>query len=124
MVTIAHLLPDHNPFPPIYPAGTELRVEQVARRQRRYHPVVICKAFDGQALSEQIDAMQVRRIRIGRLYRRMFQKLTRLDPWPYAARMWRVLRQEQAVLLHIHNVLHERRHVRASGVRVGKGFAL
>lgn len=103
MATIAHLLPDHNPFPPIYPAGTELRVEQVARRQRRYHPVVICKAFDGQALSEQIDAMQVRRIRIGRLYRRMFQKLTRLDPWPYAARMWRVLRQEQAVLLHIHN---------------------
>lgn len=103
MATIAHLLPDHNPFPPIYPAGTELRVEQVARRQRRYHPVVICKAFEGQALSEQIDAMQVRRIRIGRLYRRMFQKLTRLDPWPYAARMWRVLRQEQAVLLHIHN---------------------
>ena len=103
LATIAHLLPEYNPFPPVYPAGTELRVEQVARRQRRYHPVVICKAFDDQALSEQIDAMQVCRIRIGRLYRRVFQKLTRLNPWPYAARMWRVLRQEQAVLLHIHN---------------------
>ncbi len=103
LATIAHLLPDHNPFPPVYPAGTELRVEQVARRQRRYRPVVICKAFDDQVLSEQIDAMQVRRIRIGRLYRRVFQKLTRLNPWPYAARMWRVAQQEQAVLLHIHN---------------------
>lgn len=37
--TIAHLLPEYNPFPPVYPAGTELRVEQVARRQRRYRPL-------------------------------------------------------------------------------------
>jgi len=40
--TVAHLVPDHNPFPPTYAAGTELRVEQVARRQSRYRPVVIC----------------------------------------------------------------------------------
>ena len=101
--TVAHLLPDHNPFPPVYPAGTELRVEQVARRQRRYRPVVVCRAFPGQAESETLDAMEVRRVRIGRLYRRIFQKITRLDPLPYAERMWRIVREEGASLLHIHN---------------------
>jgi UDP-glucose:(glucosyl)LPS alpha-1,2-glucosyltransferase len=101
--TVAHLLPDYNPFPPVYPAGTELRVEQVARRQRRYRPVVICGAFPGQSDAERIDAMLVRRVRIGRIYRRLFQKITRLDPLPYTARMWRVAREEGAALLHIHN---------------------
>ncbi len=101
--TVVHLLPEYNPFPPVYPAGTELRVEQVARRQQRYRPVVICRAFPGERESEQIDAMLVRRVRIGRLYRRLFQKITRLDPLPYTARMWRTARDEGAALLHIHN---------------------
>ena len=101
--TIAHLLPEYNPFPPVYPAGTELRVEQVARRQRRYRPVVVCRAFPGQAESEALDAMEVRRVRIGRIYRRLFQKITRLDPLPYAERMWRIVREEGASLVHIHN---------------------
>ena len=103
LATIAHLLPEYNPFPPVYPAGTELRVEQVARRQRQYRPVVVCRAFAGQSESETIDAMEVRRVRIGGLYRRLFQKITRLDPLPYAERMWRIVREEGASLVHIHN---------------------
>jgi UDP-glucose:(glucosyl)LPS alpha-1,2-glucosyltransferase len=102
-VTVAHLLPDYNPFPPVYPAGTELRVEQVARRQSCFRPVVICGWFPGQEESEAIDAMQVRRIRVGRVYRRVFQKITRIDPLPYVARMWRLIEEEKAALVHIHN---------------------
>lgn len=101
--TIAHLLPDYNPFPPVYAAGTELRVEQVARRQQRYRPVVVCGAFPGDAEREALDAMVVRRIRTGRLYRRLFRKITRLDPWPYTTRMWRIVREENTRLIHIHN---------------------
>jgi glycosyltransferase involved in cell wall biosynthesis len=101
--TVAHLLPDYNPFPPVYPAGTELRVEQVARRQTRYRPVVICGGFQGQPARESIDAMLVRRIHTGRAYRRIFRKITRLDPYPYTARMWHIAREEGARLLHIHN---------------------
>lgn len=101
--TVAHLLPNYNPFPPSYPAGTELRVEQVARRQRRYRAVVICGAFPQQPLSERYGTMEVRRIRMGRFYRRLFQKITRLDPWPYTRRMWQKARHEHARLLHVHN---------------------
>jgi len=101
--TVAHLVPDHNPFPPTYAAGTELRVEQVARRQSRYRPVVICGWFDGQAETEEQGPMRIRRIRTGPIYRRLFRKITRLDPLPYTERMWRIAREERAELLHIHN---------------------
>src|SRR5262249_18047931 len=101
--TVAHLVPDHNPFPPGYAAGTELRVEQVARRQRRYRPVVVCGWFEGQAEIEEQGPMRIRRIRIGPLYRRLFRKITRLDPLPYTERMWRIAREEGAGILHIHN---------------------
>jgi len=101
--TVAHLLPGYNPFPPVYPAGTELRVEEVARRQRRYRPLVVCGAFPGQPASECCGTMEIRRVHVGRLYRRLFQKLTRLDPWPYTTRMWRITRREDARVLHIHN---------------------
>ena len=100
---VAHLLPSYNPFPPVYPAGTELRVEMVSRRQVRYRPVVVCGWFEGQADAEELSAMRIRRIRIGRVYRRLFQKITRLDPIPYAERMWRIIQDEQAAIAHIHN---------------------
>ncbi len=103
MKTIAHLLPNYNPFPPIYPAGTELRVAQVSQRQSRYRPVVVCGGFPGQPSKENLDAMEIRRIHFGRIYRRLFQKITRLDPWPFGHRMWQCIREENAVLLHIHN---------------------
>ena len=102
-LTVAHLLPDYNPFPPRYPAGTELRVEQVARRQQKYRPVVVCGWFPGQDESEQSGPMLIRRIRVGRVYRRLFQKITRIDPYPYAERMRRIIAAEGAALLHIHN---------------------
>lgn len=103
MRVIAHLLPNYNPFPPIYPAGTELRVAEVSRRQQRYHPVVICGGFRGQSERELDGAMEIQRIHIGRAYRRLFQKITRLDPWPYGRRMWQRVVTAKADLLHIHN---------------------
>jgi glycosyltransferase involved in cell wall biosynthesis len=101
--TVAHLLPSYNPFPPVYPAGTELRVEQVALRQQRYRPVIVCGAFAGQNLIETEKGMEIRRIRMGRIYRRLFQKILDWDPWPYTTRMWEIIQNEQAAILHIHN---------------------
>jgi glycosyltransferase involved in cell wall biosynthesis len=100
---IAHLLPHYNPFPPVFPAGTELRVENVARRQSHFSPLVVCAGFEKQPVREKIDAMQIERIHIGRAYRRVFQKITRLDPWPYFTRMRQIVAREKSVLIHIHN---------------------
>lgn len=103
MKVVAHLLPNYNPFPPVYPAGTELRVAEVSRRQKRYRPVVICGGFPGQAKHERDGAMAIERIHFGRVYRRLFQKLTRLDPYPYGRRMWLRIVGVNADVLHIHN---------------------
>jgi glycosyltransferase involved in cell wall biosynthesis len=103
MLTVAHCLPNYNPFPPRYPAGTELRVQQLARLQTRYRPLVICGGFPGESQVEPIGQGLIRRIRFGRAYRRLFQKITRLDPWPYGWRAARLLRAEGAALLHLHN---------------------
>lgn len=100
---IAHLLPAYNAFPPVIPAGTELRVEQVGMRHTRYRPLVICGHFPGQAECEEICGMKIQRIRFGRTYRRLFQKITRLDPQPYGDRMWKIIRDEGVSLLHVHN---------------------
>jgi UDP-glucose:(glucosyl)LPS alpha-1,2-glucosyltransferase len=100
---VAHLLPDHNPFPPTYAAGTELRVEQVARRQRRYRALVVCGWFKGQSETEEQGSMRIRRVRIGRVYRRLFRKITHLDPLPYTERIWRIVVEEMGEILHIHN---------------------
>ena len=122
--TVAHLLPDYNPFPPAYAAGTELRVAEVAKRQTRYRPVVVCGWFEGQLETEDAPPVRIRRIRTGKAYRRVFQKLTRLDPLPYGARMWRIVAEEGATLLHIHNepkllaALHPRLRERALPVVV------
>ncbi|RCS58310.1 glycosyltransferase family 4 protein [Parvibium lacunae] len=103
MKTIAHILPTYNPFPPQYPAGTELRVEQVCLRQQRYRGVVICGGFDDQPAHETIGRMAVERVHIGRVYRRLFQKITRFDPYPYVDRVAQRIQQQQASLIHIHN---------------------
>src|SRR5204863_7798278 len=76
---------------------------QVSLRERRYRPVVVCGHFAGQAESERVGAMEIRRVRIGATYRRLFQKITRLDPIPFTARMWRAVEREGAALVHIHN---------------------
>lgn len=101
--TVAHLVPNHNPFPPVYPAGTELRVAEVSRRQSHYRPVVICGGFPGQPEFERDGAMQIERIHVGRVYRRLFQKITRIDPWPYAKRLWQRIQSVRPSLIHIHN---------------------
>lgn len=103
MKTVVHLLPNYNPFPPIYPAGTELRVAEASLRQKRYKPIIICGGFPGQPAREAIGITTVERIHIGRVYRRIFQKITRLDPWSYGKRMWRKISLIRPDVIHIHN---------------------
>ena len=119
---VAHLLPDYNPFPPQYAAGTELRVARIARLQSAYCPLVICGAFDEQPEREPIGKGMIRRVRINQLYRRIFQKITRLDPYSYADRVNRIMRSENVNILHVHNenkLLHAlSRHLRSSPLPV------
>jgi glycosyltransferase involved in cell wall biosynthesis len=92
-----------HPIPPAKGAAVEWWMYQVSRRLRRFAPHLICLAGDGQPLEEHDQGVHFHRIRLGRLYRRLFQKITRLDPWSYARRAARHLDHLAPAILHVHN---------------------
>ncbi len=92
-----------HPIPPSKGAAVEWWMYQVSRRLQSLEPHLLCLAAPGQALEEYSDGIHFHRVRIGRIYRRVFQKITRLDPWSYAQRMARRIDRLQPAILHVHN---------------------
>jgi len=92
-----------HPIPPAKGAAVEWWMYQVSRRLRTLEPHLCCLAAPGQVLEELIDGVHFHRVRIGRAYRRLFQKITRLDPWSYAHRLARRIDRLQPDILHVHN---------------------
>ena len=92
-----------HPIPPMKGAAVEWWMYQVSRRLQTMEPHLLCLAAPGQALEEVSDGIHFHRARIGRAYRRLFQKITRLDPWSYAHRMARRIDRLQPAILHVHN---------------------
>ena len=92
--------------PPQKGAAVEWWMLQVCRQFAHgdaIEPHLIAIAAPGQALHEVIDGVQVHRIRFGRLYRRVFQKLTRLDPFSFAHRATQLARRIKPDIIHVHN---------------------
>lgn len=76
---------------------------QVSRNIEGYEPHIICAAASGYPEEEVLEGIHFHRIRIGRLYKRLFQKLTRLDPYSYAARAARIIDALRPDIVHVHN---------------------
>lgn len=100
---VAHVVPPYNPVPPVNSAGTELRVYNVAKHARRFRPVVYSGWFPGLLEKEIIDGVCYERIRIGRLYRRLFQKIVPWDPYSFNDRVGRRITQLKPEIVHLHN---------------------
>lgn len=101
--TIAMINAPIHPIPPSKGAAVEWWMLQVSRRLQSLEPHIFCLAAPGQALEEKSDGVHFHRARLGRMYRRLFQKITRLDPWSYAHRMARAIDRLQPDILHVHN---------------------
>ncbi len=92
-----------HPVPPRHGAAVEWWMYQVSRRLRGYRPTIVCTHAEGYAPYEETEGVRYHRIRIGRVYRRLFQKITRLDPYSYVRRAARVIAQEGPEIVHVHN---------------------
>ncbi len=93
-------------IPPQKGAAVEWWMLQVCRefaQGKQIAPHIIAIAAPDQALHEEIDGVQVHRIRFGRAYRRVFQKITRLDPLSYSHRAAQLIRRIDAEIIHVHN---------------------
>ncbi len=92
-----------HPIPPTKGAAVEQWIDAVAHRLKRHEPHLVSVPHPGRPDSEHVDNVHYRRIRIGRLYKRLFRKLTRLDPYSYIDRVLRYARSISPDIVHIHN---------------------
>lgn len=103
MPKVLLLSQDVHPIPPRKGAAVEQWIDAVARRMDRYQPLILATLGEGQPLAEEQGNVVYRRIRMGALYKRLFKKITRLDPYPYIDRVIRIARPYAPQLIHVHN---------------------
>lgn len=92
-----------HPVPPRKGAAVEWWMYQTCRHLRDIEPHIVSIAAADYADEEQRDGIAFHRVRIGRLYRRLFQKILGLDPCSYAQRVTRRLALIRPELVHVHN---------------------
>lgn len=92
-------LPDMRGFAP------SLAAQYLAKHLLLFRNVHVCQR-DSHPLAYETDPQfgTVWRLREGRFYRRLFRKMTRLDPYPLHARLARLLRDMRVDLLHAHQL--------------------
>lgn len=76
---------------------------QTARHLKGYEPHIISIGGPGYPMEEVIAGVRFHRIVIGKLYKRLFQKLTKLDPRSYAYRAAKIIRRTNPEIVHVHN---------------------
>jgi glycosyltransferase involved in cell wall biosynthesis len=93
------LIPDIRGFAP------SLAAEYLAKYLLLFRNSHVC-GQESHPLRYETDPVHgpVWRLKEGALYRRLFRKLSRLDPWPLHARLARILRDMPADLLHAHQL--------------------
>ncbi len=92
-----------HPIPPMKGAAVEQWIEAVAHRLKQHVPYVVSVPHPERPDDEQVGNVHYRRIRMSPLYKRLFRKLTRLDPYPYVSRILRYAHVISPDIVHIHN---------------------
>ncbi len=101
--TIAMVAAPVHPVPPRKGAAVEWWMYQSCRRLAGVEPHIVCIATEDRPETETRDGIAFHRVRVGRLYRRVFQKILGIDPYSYAQRVARRLDTIQPGIVHVHN---------------------
>lgn len=91
-------IPDQRGFSPAIVAWNH------ALRMKRFQPTVLCSAETQRAGRESVADVPVVRLPEGAIYRRIFKKWTRLDPFPLHVRAARLVRGERLAVFHAHQL--------------------
>ena len=91
-------IPDKRGFAPAIVAWNH------ARRLKAATPLIISAREHYSSAHEIVDGIPIYRIGEGRLYRRVFRKMTRLDPFPLHRRAARIVSREAPDLFHAHQL--------------------
>ncbi|MER2474287.1 glycosyltransferase [Photorhabdus laumondii] len=106
MKNIIFIAPEFHSIPPTYSAAVEWWIYNVAK-ELNVKNMIICKGEHNEKKTEIINKNStIYRVKISRIYKRIFQKWTRLDPLPYSKRIILKVYQENKksdLVLIIHN---------------------
>ncbi|WP_189461200.1 glycosyltransferase [Jeongeupia chitinilytica] len=92
-----------HPVPPRHSAAVEWWMYQVGLRSQ-HDMLIACTHQPGYAVDERVsERLRIHRVEIGRTYKRLFQKWTKLDPYGYAGRVLTQARRSGAELVYVHN---------------------
>jgi len=92
-----------HPIPPLKGAAVEQWIDTVAHGLSGFVPHVVSVVHPNLPDSQVVGNVHYHRIRIGRLYNRLFRKLTRFDPYSYVDRIIDYASEVRPAIIHIHN---------------------
>jgi glycosyltransferase involved in cell wall biosynthesis len=95
--------PTHT-IPPLKGAAVETWMYEVSKRLSRYEPHIASISDPLYPHRECRDGIYFYRIQFSRLYKRLFQKMTKLDPLSYPKRIAHIINKVQPDIIHMHNV--------------------
>lgn len=89
--------------PPLKGAAVETWMYEVSKRIVGFEPHIVSIDHPFYPIREYRDGIFFHRIHFSRLYKRLFQKITRLDPLSYPKRISMIVDEVQPDIVHMHN---------------------
>lgn len=100
---VSHVGSKDLPIPPIKGGAVQLWIDKVSRALARTRMIQVISPWDpALPLHERHGMLCHDRVRFGRTYVRMFQKILGVDPYNYAKRVSRQLKAFSPRIVHIH----------------------
>lgn len=101
--TVLMLSQEVHPIPPLKGAAVEQWIDAVALSLQHHQALVVSPPHPTRFSTEMVGNVTYERIGLSDLYKRLFRKMTRLDPWPYIQRVIGKARRFAPEIIHIHN---------------------
>ncbi len=92
-----------HPIPPLKGAAVETWMYEVSKRLLKYEPHIACISHPFYPLKEYRDGIYFHRIHFSKIYKRLFQKITKLDPFSYPKRIFKIIKEVKPDIVHMHN---------------------
>lgn len=90
-------------IPPTKGAAVESWIDSVSKNLLSYQPHVVSIAHDFMPSREYKEGVYYHRIHIGRVYKRVFQKILGFDFYSYNKRVFHIIQKVRPDIIHIHN---------------------
>ena len=103
MKTVVLLTSRQTEVPPTKGAAIQTWMHEVCQRLPHYQTHILSIAHPHLPRREFRNGVYYHRIHMGRVYRRLFQKITRWDPNGYHRRALRIIQDLRPDIVHIHN---------------------